>query len=99
MCNIEVPKSLVLRGEAAVSFFETLFSHSKSRPYLEERTKQREFLDSQIANLERLLKDNSIDESTYTRYKKLLEMNYEQKREETREKHCFTKPDGTEVAS
>ena len=64
----------------------------KRRSYLKERTKQKEHLSSQIAHLDRLLKDNSIDWDTYVRYKKLLEMNYEQKREETREGHGFTNP-------
>ncbi len=58
--------------------------------YFKERTKQREYLDSQIAHLDKLLKDNSINEDTYVRFKKLLEMRYGEKRETTREKHGFT---------
>lgn len=62
----------------------------KRRSYLKERTKQKEHLNSQIANLEKLLNDKSINEDTYARYKKLLEMSYEQEREATREKYGFT---------
>ena len=64
----------------------------KRRSYLKERTKQKEHLNSQIAHLEKLLSDKSINEDTYTRLKKLLEMSYEQEREATREKHGFTNP-------
>jgi hypothetical protein len=36
-----------------------------------------------------LLKENSIDEGTYERLAKLLEMGYEQKRQKTRHKYGF----------
>jgi hypothetical protein len=62
----------------------------KKRSYLEERIKQREYLSSQIAHLDKLLHNNSINRDTYARFKKLLEMSYEQKREATIEKHGFT---------
>jgi hypothetical protein len=64
----------------------------KRRSYLKERTKQKEHLNSQIAHLYKLLNDKSINEDTYARYKKLLEMNYEREHEATREKHGFTNP-------
>jgi hypothetical protein len=64
----------------------------KRRSYLKERTKQKEHLNSQILHLEQILNDKSIDDDTYVRYKKLLEMNYEQEREETRDKHGFMNP-------
>ncbi len=62
----------------------------KNRSYLKERRKQREYLNSQIAHLDKLLDNASIGEDTYVRSKKLLRMNYEQKREATREKYGFT---------
>jgi len=59
--------------------------------YIKERTKQREHLTREIASLDRLLKESSIDEDIYVRLKKLLEMGNEQKRQETREIFGFTK--------
>jgi hypothetical protein len=98
MCNIELSKSLFLCCEPAVGAFKSLFPHPrKNCSYVEEKTKQREHLTSQIAKIDRLIKDNSIDETTYTRYKKLLEMNYEKKCEATREKHGFTKSNESNV--
>ena len=59
------------------------------RAYIKERTKQREHLNGEIAGLDKLLKEGSIDEDIYPRLKKLLEMGYEQKRRETREMYGF----------
>ena len=61
------------------------------RAYLKERTKQREHLNWEIARLDKLLKEGSIDEDIYPRLKKLLEIGYEQKRRETREIYGFVK--------
>ena len=57
--------------------------------YVKERMKQREQLDQENASLRKLLEENSIDTDIYARLKKLLEMGYKQKREETRTKHGF----------
>jgi hypothetical protein len=59
--------------------------------YIKERIEQREHLNREVAGLDKLLKENSIDEDTCARLKKLLEIGYEQKRQETREKHGFMK--------
>ncbi len=61
------------------------------RGYVKERIKQREHLNGEIAGLDKLLKENSIDEDTHARLGKVLEIGYEQKRQETREKYGFTK--------
>ena len=61
------------------------------RAYLKERTKQREHLNGEIARLDKLLKEGSIDKDIYPRLKKLLEIGYEQKRRETREMYGFVK--------
>lgn len=61
------------------------------RVYIKERTEQRERLNKGIAGLDRLLKESSIDEETYGRLKKLLEIGYKQKRQETREMCGFAK--------
>ena len=61
------------------------------RAYIKERTKQQEHLNGEIAGLDKLLKEGSIDEDMYPRLKKLLEIGYEQKRRETREMYGFVK--------
>lgn len=83
--------------------FKALFHHAEKediarrklqktrRAYIKERQKEREHLSREISALERLLKENSIDDYTYARYKKLLEMGYEQKRQQTRERYGFIK--------
>jgi len=60
------------------------------RVYAKERTKQREHMKNEVTYINKLLKEGSIDENTYARYKKLLEMGYVEKRQETREKYGFT---------
>ena len=67
-----------------------MFGKNYKPSYREERIKQKEHLNSQIMHLEKLLNDKSIDEDTYARYRKLLEMSYEQERVATREKHGLT---------
>ena len=76
-----------LRAQANSS---NMHPDEKNRSYFKERRKQREHLNSQIAHLDRLLESNSVGEDTYVRSKKLLRMNYKQKREATREKYGFT---------
>ncbi len=61
------------------------------RAYIKERIKQQEHFNSEIACLDKLLDESSIDEDIHVRLKKLLEIGYERKRRETREKHGFTK--------
>jgi hypothetical protein len=57
--------------------------------YLKERWKQHENLNEEFSRLNMLLKENSIDASTHERLKKLLQMGYKQKRQETRLKYGF----------
>jgi uncharacterized membrane protein YheB (UPF0754 family) len=54
------------------------------RAYVEERTKQRKKFDIEIAKLDKLLKERSIDEDVHARFSKVLEMAYEQKWQEER---------------
>jgi len=60
------------------------------RVYAKERTKQLEHMKNEVTYINKLLEEGSIDENTYARYKKLLEMVYVEKRQETREKYGFT---------
>jgi hypothetical protein len=57
--------------------------------YIKERTKQRANLNQEMNGLTTLLKENSIDQETYERLKKILTIGYEQKRQEIRVKHGF----------
>jgi hypothetical protein len=59
------------------------------RSYLKERHEQHQRLSKEFSRLDMLLKENSIDESTYERLTKLLETVYEQKRQEIRLKYGF----------
>jgi hypothetical protein len=69
------------------------------RAYIEERVKQQEHLNKEVARLDKLLKENSIDEDTHARLNMILEMGYEQKRQETRKKYGFIRnPDGNAPA-
>jgi ATP-dependent Clp protease ATP-binding subunit ClpA len=52
------------------------------RAYVEERTKQRKKFEIEIAKLDKLLKERSIDEDVHARLSKVLEMAYEQKWQE-----------------
>lgn len=54
------------------------------RLYVNETKKQHKHHSDDIAHLNLLLKEKSIDKETYNRMKKLLEMSYEQKREDAR---------------
>ena len=60
------------------------------RSYLKERCKQHQNLKKESAKLEVLLKEKSIDKDTYERLKTLLEIIYEQKRQDIRLKYMFT---------
>jgi hypothetical protein len=91
------------KWRAPSSPFKALFNYAKKeaiahrklqktrRAYIKERIEQRQRLNREIARLDRLLKESSIDENTHARLKKLLEIGYEHKRQETREKFGFTK--------
>jgi len=82
---------------------ETIFSYftkdaaakrelqKKRHAYIKERQKARERLNKEKRTLDKLLKEKSIDNHTYARYKKLLEMSYQMKREQTRGKYGFTR--------
>jgi hypothetical protein len=60
------------------------------RSYLKERCEQHQKLNEESSRLDMLLKEESIDESTYERLKKLLKMGYEHKRQMTRRKYGFS---------
>jgi hypothetical protein len=59
------------------------------RSYFRERLKQRQQLNEEISRLDMLLKEKAIDEDTHKRLRKLLEMGYQKKRQETRLKYGF----------
>jgi len=100
MYNIEIPKFSVLRGGVSVESLKNLRAlGGRRRSYIKERTKQKEHLNTQIAHLDKLLKHNSIDENMHARYEKLLEINYEKEREETRTKYGFTNSTTTNLVS
>ena len=91
------------RWHTLSSLFKALFHYAEKeeiahrklqktkRTYIKERIKQQEHLNTEIAGLDKLLKESSIDEDTHARLKKLLAIGYEQKRQETREKYGFIK--------
>jgi Spy/CpxP family protein refolding chaperone len=60
------------------------------RSYIKERTKQRDHLKEETEGLTKLLKEGSIDQETFERLKKILEISYRQKREKTRKNHGFS---------
>jgi hypothetical protein len=62
----------------------------KKLSYFKERREQYQNLKKEFLRLDMLLHENSIDESTYERLKKLVRMGYEQKRQETMLKHGFS---------
>jgi hypothetical protein len=59
------------------------------RSYHKERWEQQQQLKEEFSKLNVLLKENSIDETTYERLNKLLRMGYKLKRQETRLKYGF----------
>ena len=61
----------------------------KKFSYLKERREQYQNLNKEFSRIDMLLKENSIDESTHERLKKLVKMGYEQKRQETMLKYGF----------
>ena len=66
------------------------FAHRKlqktRRAYIQERTEQRENLKNEVARLDKLLKENSIDKDTYARLNKILKISDKQKCKEARRK-------------
>jgi hypothetical protein len=75
----------------------TLMFHGFSRKmqkakfsYFKERVQQRQHLNEEITRLDKLFKENLIDEDTYKRLRKLLEIAYQKKRQETRHKYGFS---------
>lgn len=88
---------------SVLSPFKALFNYAKKeeiahrklqktrRAYVQERIMFREELNSEIAGLNKLLKEKSIDEDTHARLNKMLEIGYEQKRRERRKKYGFIK--------
>jgi hypothetical protein len=89
------------KWRSALSPFKALLNYAKKeeiahrklqktrRAYTKERTKQREHLNREVARLDRLMKDKSIDEDTHARLNKILKIFYEQKLQETRKKYGF----------
>jgi hypothetical protein len=59
------------------------------RSYFRGRFKQQQRLKEEVARLDTLLKENAIDEDTYRRLRKVLEIGYQQQRQETRRKYGF----------
>ncbi|MGB9959084.1 MAG: hypothetical protein ACPLKQ_00995 [Candidatus Bathyarchaeales archaeon] len=59
------------------------------RSYFRERVQQRQHLNREFDRLDKLLKENVIDEDIYKRLRKLLEIGYQQKIQETRRKYGF----------
>jgi hypothetical protein len=58
--------------------------------YLKERCKQHQRMKAESSKLDQLLKENNIDENTYERLQKLLEMSYTQESQEIRLKYGFS---------
>jgi uncharacterized protein YqgQ len=50
--------------------------------YFKEKTKEQELMNREIANLQRLLENKSIDRETYVRLKKVLAVTHEKDRAE-----------------
>lgn len=57
--------------------------------YFKERVQQRQHLNKEFTRLDELLRENVIDEDIYRRLRKLLEIGYQQKIQETRRKYGF----------
>ena len=99
LCRREIPQE----WRQASLPFKTLFHHFEKeattrrklqkarRAYIKERLNEQEHFNREISSLDKLLKENSIDKPTYARYRKLLEMDYEQKRQRTRVRFGFIK--------
>jgi hypothetical protein len=63
--------------------------HNARRLYVEERARQQGHLRDELANLNTLLIDQTIDKETWKRYKKLLEIGYENEKKLTKVKYGF----------
>ena len=57
--------------------------------YSKERRRQQDYMKNEVDRLDKLLDKGSINEDIHTRYKKILEIDYEKKRLEIREKYGF----------
>ena len=57
--------------------------------YSKERRRQQDYLKNEVDRLDKLLDEGFINEDLHTRYKKIMEIDYEKKRLETREKYGF----------
>ncbi|MGB9713752.1 MAG: hypothetical protein ACPLZC_02090 [Candidatus Bathyarchaeales archaeon] len=57
--------------------------------YFKERVQQRQHLNEEITRLDKLFQESVIDEDTYIRLRKLLDIAYQKKRQETRRKYGF----------
>jgi len=62
----------------------------KRLAYAKERANQRKHLNEELAVVDKLHEEGSISNDIYTRYRKMLEIGYAQKLQETREKFGFT---------
>lgn len=99
---INIKSEIDHKWRSASSPFKALLHYAKKeeiahrklqktiRAYIKERIMQREHLNSEVAGLDKLLKENSIDEDTYARLNKMLEIGYELKCQETRKKWLDT---------
>ncbi len=57
--------------------------------YANERLRERESLEKDLSALDKQLQECIIDSQTHERYKKILQISYEQKRQKTRKKFGF----------
>jgi cell shape-determining protein MreC len=57
--------------------------------YFKERVQQRQHLNEEITRLNKLSQENVIDEDMHRRLRKLLNIAYQKKRQETRLKYGF----------
>ena len=57
--------------------------------YSKERGKQQDHLKNEVDRLDKLFDEGHIDKDLHIRYKKILKIDYEKKRLETREKYGF----------
>jgi len=62
---------------------------NKKNAYRKERARQKKHLNKEIAIVNKLFRDGSISEDIHLRYLRMLDMGYEQKIKETRNKFGF----------
>jgi hypothetical protein len=68
---------------------EWLKLHSNNHSYEKEIEKHKEHMNEEIAGVNKMLKDGTINKDIHERYLKLLEIGYTQKIQETRNKFGF----------